>query len=114
MTTSRLVAERAGLGDNWSFSYQSASETGEPWLGPDILEHLEELNSREVKDVVLCPVGFVADHLEIFWDLDTEATEKAAELDIGLARIEMPNADPAFVRVLAGIVRRALAIPSPA
>jgi ferrochelatase len=114
LTTSRLVADRAGLGDGWSFSYQSESDTGEPWLGPDILDHLDDLHGRGVNDVLLCPVGFVADHLEIFWDLDTEAREKADRLGMRLARIEMPNADPAFIGVLAGIVRRAVAVPSTA
>jgi len=107
LETSRLVAERAGL-DEWSFSYQSASETGEPWLGPDILEHLDELSGRGIRHVLLCPVGFVADHLEILWDLDTEAAERARELGLRFERIEMPNADPAFVDALAGIIRRAL------
>jgi ferrochelatase len=114
LTTSRLVAERAGLGDRWSFSYQSESDTGEPWLGPDILDHLDDLHGRGLDEVLLCPVGFVADHLEIFWDLDTEASAKADELGMRLSRIEMPNADPAFIGVLAGIVRRAVAIPSTA
>jgi ferrochelatase len=58
--------------------------------------------------VLVCPVGFVADHLEIRWDLDHEAREKADELGIRFARIEMPNADPAFIRVLAELVRPAL------
>jgi protoporphyrin/coproporphyrin ferrochelatase len=107
LATSRLVAERAGLGD-WSFSYQSASETGEAWLGPDVVEHLDELYGSGVRHVLACPVGFVADHLEILWDLDTEAAERARELGLRFERIEMPNADPAFVDVLAGIVRRAL------
>jgi protoporphyrin/coproporphyrin ferrochelatase len=107
LETSELVAQRAALAD-WSFSYQSESPTGEPWLGPDILDHLGELHARGVEDVLLCPVGFVADHLEIRWDLDTEAAERARELGLGFERIEMPNAEPAFVRVLAGIVRRTL------
>jgi protoporphyrin/coproporphyrin ferrochelatase len=107
LTTCRLVAERAAVRD-WSFSYQSESPTGEPWLGPDILEHLEALHARGVRSVLVCPVGFVADHLEIFWDLDVEAAEKASELGLELRRIEMPNADPTFVHVLAGIVRAAL------
>jgi ferrochelatase len=59
--------------------------------------------------VLVCPVGFVSDHLEIRWDIDTEAQERAAELGLRLDRIEMPNADPRFVGVLAEIVRGALA-----
>jgi protoporphyrin/coproporphyrin ferrochelatase len=112
LETARLVAERAGV-EAWSFSYQSESPTGEPWLGPDILDHLSALAADGVRDVVVCPVGFVADHLEIRWDLDVEAQERAAELGLHLERIELPNADPAFVRVLAGLVRRAAALPSP-
>jgi ferrochelatase len=111
--TARLVAEAAGL-DDWSFSFQSESPTGEPWLGPDILDHLESLRRQGIERVLVCPVGFVSDHLEIRWDLDVEAKEKAAELGMQLGRIEMPNADPTFVRTLAGIVRRALSVPSPA
>ena len=113
LETSRLVAEAAGLG-SWSFSFQSESPTGEPWLGPDILDHLEALQRQGVERVLVCPVGFVSDHLEIRWDIDVEAQEKARELGLRLERIEMPNADPAFVRTLAGIVKRALSVPSPA
>jgi protoporphyrin/coproporphyrin ferrochelatase len=113
LETSQLVAERAGLRD-WTFSFQSESQTGEPWLGPDILDHLEVLQAEGVQDVVVCPVGFVADHLEIRWDLDNEAAQKAQDLGLAFSRIEMPNADPAFVHVLAGLVRRALAVPSEA
>jgi protoporphyrin/coproporphyrin ferrochelatase len=114
LETSRLVAERAALGGLWSFSFQSESPTGEPWLGPDILDHLEELKAQGVEKVLVCPVGFVADHLEIRWDLDHEAAEKARELGLEFARIEMPNADPQFVEVLAWLVRRKLAVPSKA
>jgi ferrochelatase len=113
LETSRLIAERAGL-DDWSFSFQSESQTGEPWLGPDILDHLEELHERGITEVLVCPVGFVADHLEIRWDLDHEAAEKARTLGLEFSRIEMPNADPAFIEVLAGLVRRVLAVPSEA
>ena len=111
LETAHLVAEAAGLRD-WSFSFQSESPTGEPWLGPDLLDHLAALREAGITDVVVCPVGFVSDHLEIRWDIDVEAQERAAELGMRLERIEMPNADPAFVRTLAGIVRRALAVPS--
>src|SRR5689334_12685379 len=78
LETSRLVAERAGLGDRWSFAFQSASATGEPWLGPDILEELDRLHGEGVEKVLVAPVGFVSDHLEILWDLDVEGREKAA------------------------------------
>jgi ferrochelatase len=108
LETSRLVADAAEV-DDWSFSFQSESPTGEPWLGPDILDHLDDLRGRGVDHVLVCPVGFVSDHLEIRWDIDTEAQERAAELGLRLERIEMPNADPTFVDVLAAIVRRALA-----
>jgi ferrochelatase len=111
--TAELVARAAGVAD-WSFSYQSESPTGEPWLGPDILDHLTDLRGRGVERVLVCPVGFVSDHLEIRWDIDNEAVDRARELGMELARIEMPNDDPAFVAVLAGLVRRALALPSAA
>jgi ferrochelatase len=111
LETSRLVAEQAAVED-WSFSFQSESPTGVPWLGPDILDHLSDLAQKGVERVLVCPVGFVADHLEIRWDLDVEAEDRARELGLDLARIEMPNANPAFVEVLAGLVRRALSVPS--
>jgi ferrochelatase len=111
--TARLVAGEAGI-DDWSFSFQSESPTGEPWLEPDILDHLTALHSRGVRRVLVCPIGFVSDHLEIRWDIDIEAADLARELGLRLERIEMPNADPAFVAVLGKIVRRKLALPSAA
>jgi len=108
--TARLVADQAGIAD-WSFSYQSASPTGEPWLGPDILDHLDDLYARGVRGVLICPVGFVADHLEIRWDLDIVAAERARELGMSLTRIALPNADPTFIRVLAGLVRQRMPGP---
>jgi len=112
LETARLVADSAGVVD-WSFSFQSESPTGEPWLGPDILDHLDELAARDVEEVLVCPVGFVSDHLEIRWDIDNEAQERARELGLRLDRIEMPNDEPRFVAVLASIVRRSLdAVPA--
>ena len=108
LTTARLVADEAEL-DDWSFSYQSESATGEPWLGPDILDHLTALRGQGVEEVLVCPIGFVADHLEIRWDIDVEAAEKADELGLKLERIEMPNAEPAFVDILARLTKEALA-----
>jgi ferrochelatase len=113
LATSSLVADAAGV-DDWSFSFQSESPTGEPWLGPDILDHLRELHASGVERVLVCPVGFVSDHLEIRWDLDVEAKELAQELGLELERIEMPNDEAAFVRTLATIVRRELGVPSAA
>ena len=107
LETSRLVADRAGLTE-WSFAFQSASPTGEPWLGPDILEELGTLAANSVRRVLVCPVGFVSDHLEILWDLDIEASERASELGLELDRIESLNDDPAFIRALAALVRERL------
>jgi ferrochelatase len=114
LETSSLVAERAALAATWSFSFQSESPTGEPWLGPDVLDHIRELRSQGVERVLICPVGFVSDHLEIRWDIDVEAKELAAELGLDLERIDMPNDEPPFVEALATIVRRELSVPSPA
>jgi ferrochelatase len=107
LETARLVAEAAGT-DDWSFSYQSESPTGEPWLGPDLLDHLSDLHARGVRDVLVCPVGFVSDHLEIRWDIDVEAQDRARELGMTLRRIEMPNDDPQFIRALAALVEQEL------
>jgi ferrochelatase len=103
LETSRLIAEQAGL-VSWSFAFQSASPTGEPWLGPDILDELDTLRARGVQRVLVCPIGFVSDHLEILWDIDVEARERAAELGLELDRIESLNDDPAFIRGLADLV----------
>ena len=106
LETSRLVAERAGVTD-WSFAFQSESATGEPWLGPDILDELDTLYAGGVRKVLVAPVGFVSDHLEILWDIDVEAREKAAELGLELDRIESLNADPAFIAALVALVKKA-------
>jgi ferrochelatase len=108
LETSALVADQADV-DDWSFAFQSESPTGEQWLGPDILDHLVALHGAGVGEVLVCPVGFVSDHLEIRWDLDVEAADLARVLGIGFTRIEMPNAAPEMVDTLAGIVRRELA-----
>ena len=107
LETSRLVAERAGV-ESWSFAFQSASPTGEPWLGPDILEELERLHAEGVRKILVAPVGFVSDHLEILWDIDVEAREKAAELGLELDRIESLNDSPEFARALAVLVEQVL------
>jgi len=111
LETAQLVADRAGL-EHWSFAFQSASPTGEPWLGPDILEELATLSANGLENALVCPIGFVSDHLEILWDLDVEACERSAELGLELERIESLNDDPAFICALAGVVRKAFPVPS--
>ncbi len=103
--TARLVASRAGLSDaDWSWAYQSAGQSSEPWLGPDLREHLGELASRGVRRVVSLPVGFVADHVEVLYDIDVEARARAAELGMRLVRPDSLNLDPRFIEALARAV----------
>jgi len=105
LATSKAVSEAAGV-QRWQFAYQSASHTGEPWLGPDILDVLADLAGEGVRSVLVCPVGFVSDHLEVRYDIDVEARERARELGIHLERTQSPNAHPDFAQALAGVVGR--------
>ena len=106
LETAELVAARAALPrSRWSWAWQSAGRTLEPWAGPDIGEHLEQLAGQGVRDVVSVPVGFVSDHVEILFDIDHRAAEIAAGLGIRLERPPALNDDPAFVAVLAQLVR---------
>jgi protoporphyrin/coproporphyrin ferrochelatase len=106
LETARLVAARAGLGDDrWSWAYQSAGRTPEPWAGPDIGEHLETLAAQGVRDVVSVPVGFVSDHVEILFDIDHKAAAAAAGLGIRFERPPALNDDPRFIAALAELVR---------
>ncbi len=105
--TARLVAERLGL-ERYAFSYQSAGRTGEPWLGPDILDEIRRLAAEGVTSLVIRPVGFVADHLEVLYDIDIEAQAVAAEAGIHLVRARSMNTDPTFIAGLADIAARAL------
>jgi ferrochelatase len=100
------IAELLGLKD-WRFCYQSAGMTGEPWLGPDILDYLDELHAEGIQYVLSVPFGFVSEHLEVLWDIDTEAQQKAGELGMTLKRIRMPNADAEFVEVIEAVVAEA-------
>lgn len=104
MESCRLVAAELDL-PPWEFAFQSASTTGEPWLGPDLLMAVESSGAR---DVLVCPIGFVADHLEILYDLDVEAQRFARERDITLRRTRSFNARPEFIDALAAVVKDAL------
>jgi ferrochelatase len=104
--TARLVAEKAGLeADAWSWSYQSAGRTPEPWMGPDLGDHLEQLAGVGVRDVVSVPVGFVSEHVEILFDVDVRARRIAEGLGIRLERPPALDDDPVFIAALAEIVR---------
>lgn len=109
--TCAAVAERAGIRD-WRIAWQSAGQTGEPWLGPDIVDYLDTLHGQGVRRVLSVPIGFVSDHLEIMYDIDYEARRKAESLGMTLRRTRMPNAEPEFVRVLASVIAAAPAVAS--
>lgn len=104
--TAEAVAAAVSL-PRWRTGWQSAGRTEDPWLGPDILEIVEKEAADGTKAIVVCPCGFVADHLEVLYDLDIEAARSAARLGIDLRRTRSPNADPEFLDVLAAVVRRA-------
>lgn len=97
--TAGLVAAAAGYRD-YDQVWQSRSGPPQmPWLEPDVGDHLEALAARGTKAVIACPVGFVADHIEVVWDLDNEVAEQAAAAGIAFARASTPNAQPRFGRL---------------
>ncbi|MEV6276790.1 ferrochelatase [Nocardia sp. NPDC051832] len=104
----RLCAAATGF-DDYDVVWQSRSGPPQvPWLEPDIVDHLEVLSGKGVDAVVVCPVGFVSDHLEVIWDLDNEAKDKAAELDMAFARAATPGTDPRFAQLVVELVREQL------
>ncbi|NOV04057.1 ferrochelatase [Paenibacillus planticolens] len=104
LATSKAIAERVGL-TNWQFGWQSAGQTAMPWLGPDILDVLQQIHKEEgVKNVLLCPIGFVSDHLEVLYDIDIEAQALAKELGVHLERTESLNTDPLYMETLSDVV----------
>ncbi len=106
--TARLVAEGARH-DRWQLVYQSRSGPPHvPWLGPDILEHLDALSQINVKDVVVAPIGFLSDHMEVVWDLDHEARDYANELGITLTRAPTVGTHSAFVAMIRELIEERL------
>ena len=104
--TADAVASRAGL-ERWQIGWQSAGRTTVEWIGPDLLEIMVEMSSKNVPGMVVCPCGFVADHLEILYDVDIEAKALAMDLQMEFERTASPNSDPVFLDMLAGVVSRA-------
>lgn len=105
--TARAVAETAGV-PSWEVGWQSAGRTPEPWLGPDILDILARIRDEGGDAALVCPIGFVSDHLEILYDLDIEAKRCADELGLRFARTESLNDDPLYLETLAESVLSAL------
>ena len=101
--TAEAVALMAHL-PRWSVAWQSAGRTAEPWIGPSILEALPELASQGVEGVVVCPAGFVSEHLEVLYDLDIEAHHLAIAQHLAFARTRMPHNDPHFFVMLAELI----------
>jgi ferrochelatase len=105
--TAGLVAEKAGLQpEQWSWSYQSAGKSPEPWLGPQLEEYIPELAAKGIKNVVSVPVGFVSDHVEILFDIDIEAQAAAEACGIRLERPPALNTEPMFMAELANLAMR--------
>jgi ferrochelatase len=105
--TARLVAEASGLAD-WDFAYQSQGMTQEPWLGPTVEEKLEEYAAVGLRKLVLHPIGFVSDHVEVLFDVDVLFRSLALERGIELIRPESLNSDPRFIEALAKVASQRL------
>jgi ferrochelatase len=105
----RLVAQRIDPEPEWDLVWQSRSGPPQvPWLDPDINDHLRALRAHGVPAVVVSPIGFISDHLEVRWDLDVEAARTAAEIGLGYARAATPGTDPRFVAMVAELVTERL------
>jgi ferrochelatase len=105
--TATAIATRLGLDDaRWSFAYQSAGHTPEEWLTPDVKDLFPEFRDQGITEILIVPLQFLADHLEILYDIDIAAGEEATEAGITMHRIALPNTQPTFIRALAAVVER--------
>lgn len=101
---SRLVANAVGI-DDWQLVYQSRSGSPmQPWLGPDVCDYLKELNERGISNIVVAPVGFVSDHMEVIYDLDVEAKRLAEELGMNFRRAATAGTHPLFVKMVRELI----------
>jgi ferrochelatase len=107
--SSRLVAREAGM-DDWALVFQSRSGRPEdPWLEPDISAYLRAERAAGLQAAIICPIGFVADHVEVLYDLDREAADVCREIGLPMARAEAVNDDPLFVAMMADVVLQTIA-----
>src|SRR5438094_3611909 len=102
--TSQLVASKSGI-KSWDFAFQSAGQPIDSWMGPSIKEKITELSGKGFRELLVCPVGFVSDHLEILYDLDIEAKEYGLSLGVRVTRTQSLNDDPEFISAIAETVR---------
>ena len=101
---SRLVASAVGM-ENWHLVYQSRSGSpSQPWLGPDVCEFLKQLSTRGVSNIVIAPIGFVSDHMEVIYDLDVEAKQLAEELKLNMRRAATAGTHPFFVKMIRELI----------
>jgi protoporphyrin/coproporphyrin ferrochelatase len=99
-----LIADRLET-DRWRVVYQSRSGSpSQPWLGPDVLDFLRELREKNIREVVVAPIGFVSDHMEIVYDLDYEAQQLAKELGLKMVRSATAGTHPAFVKMIRELI----------
>ena len=106
--SARLVADKAGIRE-WAVVYQSRSgRPGDPWLEPDISDYLRRERAAGLEAAVICPIGFVCDHIEVLYDLDREAAAVSREIGLAMARAEAVNDDPLFLDMMADVVLRTI------
>ena len=107
LSSARLIAERLRRSD-WTLVYQSRSgRPGDPWLEPDVCDYLRAARADGLEAAVLCPIGFVSDHVEVLYDLDHEASAVAREIGLAAVRAETPNDDAAFIEMMVDVVQAA-------
>ena len=108
--TCRLVAERLGVDPGrWRLVYQSRSgPPTDPWLEPDIVDHLRALKDQGVSDVVVQPVGFLSDHIEVLYDLDAEARQACQSVDLNMVRAGTVGTHPRFIAMLRELIEERL------
>lgn len=108
LETAQALAAKIDIHEaNWTFAWQSAGRTATPWLGPDILEVLSKIHHDEhVQHVLICPIGFVSDHLEILYDIDIECQAHASQLGMKLVRTASLNADPLYIETLSDMIHQ--------
>jgi len=104
LEASKLVADELGI-EHWKLVYQSRSGSPtQPWLGPDVCEHLRQLRASGIRDVAVVPIGFVSDHMEVIYDLDVEAQHVSKEIGLNMVRAATAGTDPAFVQMIRELI----------